>query len=100
MEKKWDTVIPADLKRLFVSGTYTVCLAGHERVKVSYMKNNTKQTVHVKELLATAAAVSTITTSATTTNSTATFITATTTTNNNNNNNNNTLNTTTKFSTW
>jgi hypothetical protein len=22
MEKKWDTVIPADLKRLFVSGTY------------------------------------------------------------------------------
>jgi hypothetical protein len=21
MEKKWDTVIPADLKRLFVSGT-------------------------------------------------------------------------------
>jgi hypothetical protein len=23
MEKKWDTVIPADLKRLFLSGTYT-----------------------------------------------------------------------------
>jgi len=23
MEKKWDTVTPADLKRLFVSGTYT-----------------------------------------------------------------------------
>jgi hypothetical protein len=22
MEKKWDTVIPADLKRLFVSGSY------------------------------------------------------------------------------
>ena len=22
MEKKWDTVIPADLKKLFVSGTY------------------------------------------------------------------------------
>jgi len=22
MEKKWDAVIPADLKRLFVSGTY------------------------------------------------------------------------------
>jgi hypothetical protein len=22
MEKKWDTVIPADLKRLFVGGTY------------------------------------------------------------------------------
>jgi hypothetical protein len=22
MKKKWDTVIPADLKRLFVSGTY------------------------------------------------------------------------------
>jgi hypothetical protein len=22
MEKKWDTVIPADLKRLFLSGTY------------------------------------------------------------------------------
>jgi len=22
MGKKWDTVIPADLKRLFVSGTY------------------------------------------------------------------------------
>jgi hypothetical protein len=28
MEKKWDTVIPADLKRLFVS----VSPAGHERV--------------------------------------------------------------------
>jgi hypothetical protein len=26
MEKKWDTVIPADLKRLFVSGTYYVPL--------------------------------------------------------------------------
>jgi len=24
MEKKWDTVIPVDLKRLFVSGTYRV----------------------------------------------------------------------------
>jgi len=31
-KKKWDTVIPADLKRVFVSGT---CMpAGHERVKV------------------------------------------------------------------
>ena len=30
MEKNWDTVIPADLKRLFVSGTK--CPAGHERV--------------------------------------------------------------------
>jgi hypothetical protein len=30
--EKWDTVIPADLKRLFVSGTYTVCPAGHKRV--------------------------------------------------------------------
>jgi hypothetical protein len=36
MEKKWDTVIPADLKRLFLSGTYTVCPAGHERVKVLF----------------------------------------------------------------
>jgi hypothetical protein len=26
MEKKWDTVIPADLKRLFVSGTYIYVL--------------------------------------------------------------------------
>jgi len=26
MEKKWDTVIPADLKRLFTSGTYYVPL--------------------------------------------------------------------------
>jgi hypothetical protein len=33
MEKKWDTVIPADLKRLFVSETY-ICPAGHERVTV------------------------------------------------------------------
>jgi hypothetical protein len=32
-EKKWDTVIPADLKRLFVSGTY-ICPAGLERVKL------------------------------------------------------------------
>ena len=31
MEKKWDTLIPANLERLFVSGTY-VCPAGHERV--------------------------------------------------------------------
>jgi len=30
MEKKWDTVIPADLKRLFVRH---VCPTGHERVK-------------------------------------------------------------------
>jgi len=25
MEKKWDTVIPADLERLFVCGTYMSC---------------------------------------------------------------------------
>jgi hypothetical protein len=25
MEEKWDTVIPADLKNLFVSGTYMSC---------------------------------------------------------------------------
>jgi hypothetical protein len=25
MEKKWDAVIPADLKRLFVSGTHMSC---------------------------------------------------------------------------
>jgi hypothetical protein len=31
MEKKWDTVTPADLKRLFVSGKY-VYPAVHERV--------------------------------------------------------------------
>jgi len=30
MEKKWDTVIPPDLKRLFVSGTFMS--SGHERV--------------------------------------------------------------------
>jgi len=28
MEKKWDTVIPADVKRLFVKGD-TICPAGH-----------------------------------------------------------------------
>jgi len=28
MEKKWDTVIPADLKRLFVSGTYMLRWSG------------------------------------------------------------------------
>jgi len=33
METKWDTVIPADLKTLFVSGTY-IYPAGHERVNV------------------------------------------------------------------
>jgi hypothetical protein len=32
MEKMWDIVIPEDLKRPFVSGTY-ICPAGHERVK-------------------------------------------------------------------
>jgi len=31
MEKKWDTVIPADLKRLFEVGH--ICPAGHERAK-------------------------------------------------------------------
>jgi len=30
VEKKWDTVIPADLKNPFLSGT---CPAGHERFK-------------------------------------------------------------------
>jgi len=38
MEKKWDTVIPADLKRLFISGTYGICAAGHERVKMHVTK--------------------------------------------------------------
>jgi hypothetical protein len=33
MEKKWDTVIPADLKILFASGEY-ICPAGHERVNL------------------------------------------------------------------
>jgi hypothetical protein len=33
MEKKWDTVTTADLKRLFVSGI--ICPAGHERVNKS-----------------------------------------------------------------
>jgi hypothetical protein len=32
MEKKWDTVTPADLKRLFVVGS--ICPAGHKRVKM------------------------------------------------------------------
>jgi len=36
MEKKWDTVIPADLKRLFESGTY-ICPAGHERVNTFHI---------------------------------------------------------------
>jgi hypothetical protein len=37
VEKKWDTVIPADLKRLSVSGTYTLCPAGHK--SVNYLGN-------------------------------------------------------------
>jgi hypothetical protein len=41
MEKKWDTVFPADLKRLFVSGTY-VYMAGHERVKVRLQNKSAK----------------------------------------------------------
>jgi hypothetical protein len=36
MEMKWDTGIPVDLKRLFVSGTY-ICAAGHEGVKVNFI---------------------------------------------------------------
>ena len=32
MEKKWDTVIPADLKRLSISGR--ICPAGRERVNL------------------------------------------------------------------
>jgi len=35
MEKKWDNLIPADFKRLFVSGTY-ICTTGHERVNVIF----------------------------------------------------------------
>jgi len=37
MEKKWDTVIPADLKGLFLSGTY-ICPADHERVNYGLVK--------------------------------------------------------------
>jgi hypothetical protein len=48
MEKKWDTVIPADLKRLFVSGTY-ICPAGHERVKTHFM-NCTDEVVYNREM--------------------------------------------------
>jgi hypothetical protein len=35
MEKKWDTVIPAGLKRLFVIGTCMYYPAGQERVNIS-----------------------------------------------------------------
>jgi hypothetical protein len=46
-EKKWDPVIPADLKRLFVSGKH-ICPAGHERVKYcSEIKN--KPAYHGKD---------------------------------------------------
>jgi hypothetical protein len=37
MEKKWVTVIPADLKRLFISETYT-CPTGHEMVNEDYYR--------------------------------------------------------------
>jgi hypothetical protein len=37
MEEKWDTVIPGDLKRLFVSGH--ICPAGQERVNDIYKIN-------------------------------------------------------------
>jgi len=36
MVKKWDTVIPADLKRLFVSGTY---MSRWSRKGQIYLKN-------------------------------------------------------------
>jgi len=37
MEKKWDTVIPADLKKLFVSGIYMFRWSrkGQEYIKIS-----------------------------------------------------------------
>jgi hypothetical protein len=35
MEKKLDTVIPADLKRFFVMGH--ICPAGHERIKQMFI---------------------------------------------------------------
>jgi hypothetical protein len=35
VEKKWDTVIPADLKVFFVSVTYTVFPSVHERVNLN-----------------------------------------------------------------
>jgi hypothetical protein len=38
MEKKWDTGIPANLKRLFISGTYGICPTGHKRVKMHVTK--------------------------------------------------------------
>jgi len=38
MEKKRDIVIPADLKRLFVSGRH-ISPAGHERVKLHLSYN-------------------------------------------------------------
>jgi hypothetical protein len=48
MEKKWDTVIPADLKRLFVSGTYMS--RWHDRVKVMFSKERRCVTEVVKQL--------------------------------------------------
>jgi hypothetical protein len=40
MEKKWDTVIQADLKRLFISVTY-ICPTGHESVTIKGTNHNT-----------------------------------------------------------
>ena len=37
MEKKWDTVIPGDLKRLFVSGTYVPLVTKVLYVKYAYI---------------------------------------------------------------
>jgi len=45
MEKKWDTVIPADLKRLFVSG---ICPTGHKRVKTHIPRNVCYRCCHTR----------------------------------------------------
>jgi len=40
MEKKWDTVIPADLKRLFVIGTYVPVGQGRVKSQTVFMPFN------------------------------------------------------------
>jgi hypothetical protein len=47
MEKKWDTVIPVDLKRLFLSGTYVLLVTkGLKDPKVSKMRYCWQEETH------------------------------------------------------
>jgi hypothetical protein len=50
MEKKWDTVIPADLKRLFVNGTCIREKTGAENIVKEIKEYQEKWLQHVQRM--------------------------------------------------